>query len=232
MERVKLAVRRRTVVGSKEARALRADGNIPGVIYSSSTDPVPIAVNVRELRHAVSVGGSHAILDVSVDGDGDARTAIIKDLQLDPIKDRVIHVDLHAIRLDQPIVAAVQVVLEGEAQGVTMGGSLNQPVHEVNVEALPGDIPDHLTADVSALAIGDSLRLADLTAPPKVTFVDDPEGIVLATGSAPISEAELETEAEAEAREEAEAAEAEAAELAAEGEEAGEAPPAEEAGSE
>jgi large subunit ribosomal protein L25 len=197
---------------------------VPGIVYASGADPVPIAVGVRDLRHAVAQGGSHALVDVAVDGDGATRPAIIKELQLDPVKDRVLHVDLHAIRLDQPIVAAVTVHLEGEAAGVTMGGSLNQPTHEVNVEALPAEIPDHITADVSGLAIGDSLRLSDITAPAGVTFVDDLEQTVIATVSAPISEAELETEAEAEAREEAEAAEAEADAAAAEGEAPDEAP--------
>jgi large subunit ribosomal protein L25 len=214
MERVKLAVRRRSGVGTKEARTIRAGGDVPGIIYSSSSDPVPIAVNMRDLRQAVATGGSHAILAVALDGDGASRPAIIKEMQLDPLKDRVIHVDLHAIRLDQPIVSTVPVVLVGDPEGVNMGGSLSAPVHEVHVEALPADIPENVTADVSSLGIGESLRLSDLTPPDGVTFVDDLEGTVLATVSAPISEAELETEVEAEAREEAEAAEAAAAEAA------------------
>jgi large subunit ribosomal protein L25 len=220
MERVKLAVRVREGRGRKDARAVREHGDIPGVMYAAGKDTVAIAVNARELRHAVSgPGGVHTILDVTLDGARSARTAVIKDMQLDPVKDRVVHIDLHEIRLDQKITSPVAVHLEGHAEGVSMGGALSQPTHEVNVEGLPTDIPQHISVDVSALEIGGSIRLGDVTPPPGITFVDDPEGTVLATIAAPVSDEELMTEAEQEAAAEAEAVAAEAAEgAAAEGE--------------
>jgi large subunit ribosomal protein L25 len=226
MERVKLGVRVREGRGGKDAKAVRSRGEIPGVMYAAGKDTVAIAINARELRQAVSsVGGAHTILDVTLDGTKRARTAIIKDMQLDPVRDRVLHIDLHEIRLDQKITAPVAVHLEGHAEGVSMGGALSQPTHEVNVEGLPTDIPEHVTVDVSALEIGGSIRLSDIQAPRGITFVDDPESTVLATIAAPVSEEELMTEAELEAAaeaEEAEAAAAEAAEAAAEGAEGAE----------
>ncbi len=193
MERVKLTVRSREERGSKYARAVRARGEIPGVIYSSRAEPVAIAVDARALRHAMhDGGGAHAILDVSLDGRGRARPAVIKELQLDPVRDRVLHVDLHEIRLDQPISSTVQVVLEGNAEGVNMGGTLNQTTHELSVTALPANIPEQVTVDVSALGIGDTLRLADVSVPEGVTFTDDPEGTVIATVLAPLTEEQLE----------------------------------------
>jgi large subunit ribosomal protein L25 len=142
----------------------------------------------------------------------------------------VIHVDLHEIRLDQKINTAIPVHLEGHAEGVNMGGALSQPTHEVHVEALPADLIDAIMVDVSELEIGQSIRLGDITAPAGITFTDDPEGTILATIAAPVSEEELKSEADLEEELAAEAAEAEAAEAAeagegeAEGEGGGESP--------
>ena len=220
MDRVKLQVRPREGRGSKDAKALRAAGDIPGVIYSATTDTQAIVVNARALRQAVS-GGLHTILDVTLDGDGQTRPVLIKDLQLDPVRGRVVHIDLHEIRLDQVIQTAIPVHIEGHAEGVNMGGALNQPVHELHVDALPADLVDFISVDVSALEIGQSIRLSDLEAPPGVTFTDDLESTVIATIAAPVSEDELKTEAELEAEAEAEAEAAAAAEAAAEAGEEG-----------
>ena len=220
MDRVKLQVRPREGRGSKDAKALRAAGDIPGVIYSATTDTQAIVVNARALRQAVS-GGLHTILDVTLDGDGQTRPVLIKDLQLDPVRGRVVHIDLHEIRLDQVIQTVIPVHIEGHAEGVNMGGALNQPVHELHVDALPADLIDFISVDVSALEIGQSIRLSDLEAPPGVTFTDDLESTVIATIAAPVSEDELKTEAELEAEAEAEAEAAAAAEAAAEAGEEG-----------
>jgi large subunit ribosomal protein L25 len=213
MERTKLQVRVRDGRGTKDAKALRASGDIPGVIYSATSETQAIAVNARDLRHAVTAHGIHSILDVAVD-DQPARPALIKEFQLDPVRDRVIHVDLHEIRLDRKINTAIPVHLEGHAEGVNMGGALSQPTHEVHVEALPADLIDAIMVDVSELEIGQSIRLGDITAPAGITFTDDPEGTILATIAAPVSEEELKTEADLEEELAAEVAEAEAAEAA------------------
>jgi large subunit ribosomal protein L25 len=205
MERVKIEVRAREGRGTKDAKALRADGHIPGVIYSATSDTEAIVLDARDLRHALSGAGMHAVFDVSIDGKK-TRPVLIKEFQLDPVRDRVIHVDLHEIRLDQKINTSVVVHLEGHAEGVNMGGALSQPTHEVHVEALPADLVESITVDVSALEIGQSIRLSDVTAPSGISFTDDLEGTILATIAAPVSE-ELEAEAEAEGLEAAEEAE-------------------------
>jgi large subunit ribosomal protein L25 len=195
MDRVKLEVRSRAERG-KDVRALRAQGEIPGVIYQAGKESTAIVINARELRTAVSgPGGLYALLDVTVDGESKARPAIVKDLQLDPVRDSVVHVDLHEIRLDQKIQTVVAVHLVGTPEGVNMGGSLSQPAHELQISVLPTAIPEAVTVDVSELEIGGSLRLVDITAPEGVEFLDDPEGTVLASVAAPISEEELESDA-------------------------------------
>jgi large subunit ribosomal protein L25 len=187
-ERVKLEVQARDARGSADVRRLRKQGLIPGVIYGGGSDPAAISVPERALRKALTgAGGLHAILDVVVQGDGggSARPAILKDYQQDVISGRVSHIDLHQVRLDRPIQASVVVQLVGEPSGVKEGGVLSQVSREINVEALPMEIPEHIDADVSEMQIGDTLRLADVPAIENVTFLDDPEETVLASVSAP-----------------------------------------------
>lgn len=224
-ERVKLAVSERTSLGSAESRRLRRQGLIPGVVYGRS-EPVAITVGERELRVALTTpAGSHAVLDLAIDG-GSARSVILKEFQRDKVRGQIIHVDLQEVRLDQPIQTAVAVTLVGEPAGVKEGGVLSQVANEVTVEALPLEVPQHLEADVSALAIGEALRAGELVIPDGVTMLDDPDSVI-ATVTLPMREEEPEAEAEGEEGVEGEEAEAPAAE-GEPGEPAGEAePPAE-----
>jgi large subunit ribosomal protein L25 len=209
-ERVKLTVSERTQLGSAESRRLRRQGLIPGVLYGRS-DPVAISIGEREFRAALGTSaGSHAVLDVQVDG-GSAHSAILKDFQRDKVRGTILHVDLQEVRLDQPIQAAVSVTLVGDAAGVREGGVLTQITNEVNVEALPLEIPQHLEADVSGLGIGDTLRLAQVEVPENVKLLDDPEETVIASvqlvREEPVEEVEEGEEAAEGAEPAAEAAE-------------------------
>jgi large subunit ribosomal protein L25 len=224
-ERVKLQVTDRESRGSRESRRLRLQGLIPGVLYGRGKDPQPFCVEERVLRKALTGDhGLHAILDVAVDGR--AVPSVLKDYQVDPVRGNVIHVDLQEVRLDQPIQAQVVVELVGDPEGVKEGGVLSQVTREINVEALPLEIPERLELDVSDMEMGDTKRLIDLTAPEGVTLLDDPEETVLATVTMPTRIVEPEPEVEEEELEEGELPEGEvpegeeAPEGAAEGEEA------------
>lgn len=222
--RIKLVVKERESCGSRESRRLRRQGLVPGVLYGSGK-PRPFAVEERELRRALSGGhGLHAILDVVLDGQEKAHHAVLKEYQLDPRRSTLIHVDFHEVRLDRPIQSQVAIEPVGTAEGVTKGGILQQLLREATVEALPMEVPERLELDVSALDIGDSLRVADLTVPANVTVLDDPDTAVVSV-LAPrlVEEVEEEAVVEEEAAEEgAPAAEAEAAEAPAGEAEAGE----------
>ena len=223
-ERIRLEVKDRESRGSAETRRLRRQGLVPGVLYGRGKTPHAFCVDQRDLRRALSgPSGLHAILDVVLEGQKAEHHAILKDFQQDPLRGGVTHVDLHEVRLDQPIQTAVAVQLVGESPGVKEGGVLTQVTREVHIEALPTSIPEHLEADVSSLGIGDALRLADLTAPAEVTFLDDPEETVLATVAAPRAEIEEEVEEVEEGAEEAPIAEAAEAAEATEGGERAEA---------
>src|SRR5882762_1415425 len=196
-ERIKLTVRERDSRGSADARRLRKQGFIPGVLYGKGKSSYAIAVPERELRRVLTgAGGLHAILDVVLEGQSTTHASILKDYQQDPIRGHISHIDLHEVRLDQPIQASVNVQLIGEPAGVKEGGVLSQVQREINVEALPMEIPEHIDLDVSGMAIGDTLRLVDLPAREGVTYLDNPEETVLATVTVPTQIVEPEPEEE------------------------------------
>jgi large subunit ribosomal protein L25 len=194
-ERIKLQVTEREGRGSSDARRLRKAGFIPGVLYGKGKSSYAICVPERELRRVLTgQGGLHAILDVVLEGQQSTHASILKDYQQDPIRGHISHIDLHEVRLDQPIQSSVTVQLVGEPAGVKEGGVLSQVQREINVEALPMEIPEHIDLDVSGMNIGDSLRLADLAPIDGVTYLDNPDETVLATVGLPAREIEPEPE--------------------------------------
>jgi large subunit ribosomal protein L25 len=185
----------RTAEGSRAARRLRRQGRVPGVLYGGTGEPVPFDVDARELRHALHARG--AVLEVAV---GDETTpAVLKDAHRHPVRSETMHIDLVRVRLDVAIQAMVTLELTGveDAPGVKEGGVLEQPVRELNVEALPTDLPESIIFDASNLAIAATVTLAEVTAPPKVKILDDPETVV-ATIVAPRLEVESDEEIETE----------------------------------
>jgi large subunit ribosomal protein L25 len=234
-KRPQLSVDERPERGTRATRRLRREGLVPGVIYGGSDDTLSFKVNSRVLR-AVLVDGA-ALFDVQVNG-GAARPVIIKDQQYHPVRDELLHIDLLEVRLDEKIRSMVSIELEGaeEAPGIKEGGVLDQVTREVEIEALPTDIPDQISVDVSGLDIAATLTLAELQAPSGVVFVDEnPEEVTIATVVVPTEveepeEVEEETELVGEEGEEVEAAEGEEGEEApaAEGEEPAEAGESEE----
>ncbi len=179
-ERTKLTGKKREHLGSSEARRRRRTGVIPGVLYGGG-EPVAIYVEERELRRALTgAAGLHSILDVVVDGTGASHASILKEYQVDRVRGGVTHVDLQEVRLDRPISATVTVELVGgdDAPGVKEGGVLSQPLREVEIEALPLEVPEHIDLDVSRMLTGDTLRIADLDVPEGVTLQGDPDTVV------------------------------------------------------
>jgi large subunit ribosomal protein L25 len=177
-ERVKIVVRERETRGSADTRRLRKQGLIPGVLYGRG-EPKAFTVAERELRSALTGdAGLHAILDVTIEGASASHASVVKDYQQDVVRGGITHIDLHEVRLDQPIQSTVALQLVGEAAGSTEGGVLTQALNELNVEALPLEIPSSIELDVSALHVGDSLRVADITVPDGVTLLDDPDETV------------------------------------------------------
>jgi large subunit ribosomal protein L25 len=207
-DRIRLNVKARDSRGSAASRRLRSEGLIPGVLYGNGNTARPFCVEERDLRRVLTgEHGLHAILDVVLEGQQKPHHAVLKDYQLDPTRARLLHIDLHEVRLDRAIQTQVVVELVGESEGVKEGGVLSQVNREIIVEALPMEVPDRLELDVSGMMIGDSLRISDLRVPEGVKVLSDPE-TVLATVTPP-TKVELPEEAVAEEEEEAELAEGE-----------------------
>lgn len=166
MDNVSIVVQSRDATGSRAARRLRKSGFIPGVIYGHGKDATMIAVEPHVMREALSrSGGSHAVLDVTIEGQRGSRKAIIKDIELHPTRSTAAHIDLQEIRLDETIETAVAVRFEGESAGVKAGGVLDESLREVTVKGLVTDIPESLSFDISDLDINDTAKVADLVVP-------------------------------------------------------------------
>ena len=215
MER-KLKAEAREGHGKGAARKLRAAGMVPGVVYGHGMEPVPVAIDARELFHILHTdAGTNVLIDLQVKKDH--HLTLPREIQRDHIHGRFIHVDFLAVRRDEQITVDVPVELVGESHGVKEGGVVEHHLWEVKVACFPTDVPDHLEADISALRIGEGLKVADLPLPSGVELVTDPEASIMAVVPPPI----LRLEEEEAAAEVAEGEEAEAEGEGATGEEAG-----------
>ena len=161
--------------GSKnDARRVRRDGKVPGVLYGAGKRAVSVSLDPRQISRILhSKTGHNTIFDLTLDGEN--TKAMIIDWQHEPVRGSLIHVDLKRIAMDQKLTVKVPIVLKGEAAGVKQqGGILEQIAREVEVQCLPADIPSQIDADVSELVFGKVLRVADLPRSEKLKFLSDP----------------------------------------------------------
>ena len=193
-----LPVNARVPGHSREARRLRREGRVPGVIYGEGSDPQHIAIDARTLRNTLAHGTT--LLEVSLDG-ARGLPVIVKDIQRHPVRGEAVHVDLLRVDMNETIQSPVTIHLSGveDAPGVKAGGVLSQELIHVTVESLPGDIPEVIEHDVSGLEPTGTVTAAELALPSGVTLIDDPE-LVVATITVPSAtesdseELEVETE--------------------------------------
>src|SRR5690348_10326771 len=170
-----LEAQQRTPGTKNDARRVRKGGKIPGVVYGAKKDAVPVSVDPRQVSRILhSATGHNTVFDLTLDGD---RTkAMIVDWQYEPIKGALLHIDLKRIAMDQKLRVNVPIDLVGEPAGVKQqGGILEQIVREVEVECLPGDIPNAIELSVAELVFGMVLRVSDLPKSDKIRFVTDPD---------------------------------------------------------
>jgi large subunit ribosomal protein L25 len=172
-ETVEAQARPDTSRGKNEARRLRASGRIPGVLYGAKKSTVAVSLDPKQIARILhSETGHNTIFDLQV-GSEKAKVMIV-DWQHDPMHGHLLHIDLKRIAMDEKIRVNVPIHLTGEAEGVkTQGGILDQVLREVEVECLPGDIPSHIDADVTALVFGTVLRVSDLPHSGKLKFITD-----------------------------------------------------------
>ena len=176
---IKAAVRNEKGKGS--ARKLRSKKIIPAVLYGHKVDPVMLAIENSEIVKAFKTGDDTTLIKVQIDNQGkkDEKLVMIRETQRHPVKNNILHLDLFAVNVKEKIHAPVHIRITGESPGVKLGGILRQIVREIEVRALPTDIPQHFEVDISKLDIGDSLQASDLDTPDNVQILIDESAPIL-----------------------------------------------------
>lgn len=187
---VKLKATQRNDLRRSKTKQLREEGFIPAVVYGKQKDTKSIAVEQIELLKIVREEGRNAIISLEIENDI-TTDVMLQDYQMHPIKDDVTHVDFYMIDLTEEMDVEVSLRLEGVAQGSRDGGTLQQPLFELQVRAKPNEIPDEITVDVSSLEIGDSITVSDLPKKDEYKILDDPD-TTIAVVLAPETEEETE----------------------------------------
>lgn len=201
-----LQAEKRDVSGTTASKRLRREGIVPAIVYGSKQDNYAIQVNEKQFFDLLKRQSSSSFLvNLEIEGAKEKnKLAFVQDIQKNPIKGNLIHIDFRAVSENENIHAAIPVILEGESAGVKEGGLLEHLLHSVEIECLPADLPDHVTCNVESLDIGDSVKIADITFPEGVTVKLGPDVLV-----ALVAKQRVEEEPTTEATEGAEAAEGE-----------------------
>jgi large subunit ribosomal protein L25 len=203
MADTKLDATLRSEQGSRPAGRLRREGHLPGIVYGLDTDAVPVTVNAHQLGSILSSKtGANTLISLQLSGK--TELALARQVQRDPVKGTLIHVDFVRVRADQTIQAEVRLNLSGQPEGVSQGGMLEQLMHSLTVEGLPGQLPNEIEHDVSGLDLGDQLRVGEIQLPAGVNVTNDADELVamistprgLAEGEGEVAVAEGEEGAE------------------------------------
>jgi large subunit ribosomal protein L25 len=170
-KQVKLKAETRTAVGRSAARKLKAQGRIPAIVYGGKNKPQPLQVSARDVNAMLShASGENILVELEIAGEKSNRTALVQEIQHSPVGGAILHIDFHAVSMDEKIHAEVPLEAVGIANGVkNFGGLLEQALKTLAVECLPRDLPDRITVDVSNLNIGDSIHVRDIQMPNGVT---------------------------------------------------------------
>ncbi len=192
-ENVSLQAREREGRGKNDARRLRAQGMVPAVLYGDGNgESAVLAVPGKVVDYTLQHLGDNALYDLKV-GDQSGLTARVVDVQRNPVTGKLVHVDFAPVDMRERIVVTVPLTVAGDSPGVEQGGVLDQIAYEVEVESLPGNIPQQLTLDVSGLGLNENLTLADVSLPEGVTLISAPEEVaVTVTPPTEITEEEME----------------------------------------
>lgn len=191
-----LSAEARVETGKGVARKLRRSGRVPGVVYGGDRAPVGISVDERDLFRTVQKAGTHSLVDLHItNGDNGGRhKVLIKDVQRGPVRNEFVHVDFHAVALDQEMQTTVPIDVQGEDRRKD-DGIVQLVLREVNISCLPTAIPESLPVDVSELEIGDVLTVADLTPPEGVAILNDADEAVVSVVWAQVEEETTDEEA-------------------------------------
>lgn len=180
MAEIVVSAQNRADRGKNNARRLRAKGLIPAVVYGGKNDAQAVSVDPKTLLKVLrSESGRNTILNLDF-GDGGKTSAILKSWQVDPVREHFLHADFYRIAMDVAIRVTVPIMARGEARGVKVdGGILEIIMRTVQVECLPGDIPERIEVDVTDLGINDAIRVSNLPVNEKVKVIDDADQVIV-----------------------------------------------------
>jgi large subunit ribosomal protein L25 len=212
MKNVAIDIQARTKAGKGVARKLRHAGQTPGVLYGPKAETISLSVNTHEFNKLLNSAGGEPLLftlNLRNNGDSSSHTALIKDLQLHPVEDKIRHIDFYEVLMDEEVQVEVPITAVGKAKGVEIDmGVLEIIQRTVKISCLPLAIPRDIQINVSDLGLGDAVHVSDITAPEGVRLIDDPETtlmtIVASRAEEEEKEEEEETEIEVEEKEESE----------------------------
>jgi large subunit ribosomal protein L25 len=181
MAEVSLDVVRREVSGKEVSKKIRKEGRVPAVVYGGHREPVAITVDRRSVAELIqkSEHGKRSIFLLKITGTDQQRHAMIKEIQIDPISRKMIHIDFVRVMMDELIKVNVPVHLSGTARGVKEGGVLDWQIRELHVECLPNAIPDKIEVNVDDVGVHQYVHVSDLKAPEGVKILEDPERVVV-----------------------------------------------------
>ncbi len=161
----------------KATKSIRNQGFIPGIFYGHGEGNIPIQTTLNNLRPVVYTKDTH-IISLKLDN-GEIKSCIVRDIQFDPISDKIIHFDLLALRADEKVTMEIPVALIGTAKGVKDGGMVQHILHHIEVKCFPKDIPEHIDVDITELEVGDSIHVSSLYVP-NVEILDDEDSTIVA----------------------------------------------------
>jgi large subunit ribosomal protein L25 len=191
MNEITIEVHRRTASGKNANRRLRSEGLVPAVVYGAGKETVPIQIDRKRLIELLRQGGGeNSVFLLQLAGAGQQRHAMIRELQVHPISRQIVHIDFQRVLMTEKVKVEVEIRLVGTAVGVkTGGGMLDFITREVEVECLPGKIPQHIDLDITAINVGQHVEAGQVVLPEGVALVTDPERVIVSVSHARVAEA-------------------------------------------
>jgi len=181
MARSTLKVKRRVRLGKVGSKQVRNEGKIPAVIYGKGSESIPLIIDPSELKKALATeSGRNTLLDLEIDDDGKVikKFTLLKDIQIDYVSQKPIHLDFQVVTTDQKVTVEIPISLVGRAEGMKEGGILEESIRELVVECIPENIPNVIEFDISDLLLGEGVHIRDLVLPEGVEALGNPDDLI------------------------------------------------------
>ena len=201
MEKIEFTAEIREGKGKKITRKLRQNDYIPAILYGYGIEPLLLKLKRKGTERIIRHLESHNVMgDLLIEKNGKKEKVkvVLKEVQVDPVKERILHLDFYQVRMDKPITLTIPLHFTGEAPGIEKGGILDEEMREITIECLPKDVPDFIKVDISSLDIGETLLVKDIKTDEKIKILEDEDKVVVSILAPRAVEVEEEEEKEGE----------------------------------